>query len=198
MDINDPRAIQQNDLPLFVFANSSTDLISFLITLRTQGNWNHAMLCVDAGKLAWQAMSVVNAYREAPMDPYLKKGSRLEFFSLTCLNKSAVMQYAQTYVSNRLKQPWYKKAYDFIGVFGQLIGFPKIHTPGLEYCSVDVTNCLKYLVSVASAYLSEEAVNVISAIPNEINPQDLHNLMVANPTIFTLYGQYESDQGVVV
>lgn len=189
MQINDPRHIPQSNLPLFVFSDNAIDLISFLITWRTKGIWNHAMSLTTAGKLDVQAWS----YTEVPIQDYMKKGSRLDFYTLVNSSPSVSIA-AQGYVSNRLKQPWYKKTYDWIGIFGQAIGFPKIHTPGLEYCSVDVTNLLKSI----SHLLPLKDQLVINAIPDEINPQALHDYFVANPKVFKEYGYYESDEGVIV
>lgn len=189
LTISDPRTIPDGDLPLFVFANNSTDLISFLITWKTKGTWNHAMLAVNKGKFVSQATT----YSEFPMDAYLKKGCRLEFYALVNMTPQASF-IAQQYVTTRLSKPWWTKMYDWLGIFGQAIGLPKIHTPGLEYCSVDVTNCLQTIAQ----YLPDYDKKVINNIPDEINPQDLHDVMVINPSVFKLYGQYEADEGVIV
>lgn len=188
MQITDPRSIPQSDLPLFVFSDNTTDLISFLITWRTRGAWNHAMLALNEGKFVWQGWT----YQEGKMETYMKKGSRLEFFTL--VNMSPEVRILLTsYVVNKIKLPWYKKLYDWIGIFGQAIGLPKIHTPGLEYCSVDVTLALK---TVAPA-LSPAEQYIINAIPDQINPQDLHDYFMKYPAIFRQYGEYEADEGVI-
>jgi hypothetical protein len=187
MQITDPQTIPQSSLPLFVFSDSATDFIAFLITWRTKGTWNHAMLLANQDKFAAQAWT----YAEVPIAVYMKKGSRLEFFSL--VNTTANIEKAvQDYVSRRLAAPWWHKVYDFVGILGQAVGMPKIHTPGLEYCSVDVTNCLKTIANLLPT--ADQAT--IDAIPNEINPQDLHDYMVMNPKTFALYGQYEADEGI--
>lgn len=188
LEIKDPRTIVQKDLPLFVFSDSSTDIVSFLITWRTKGNWNHAMLAVNQGKFAIQSIG----YTEQDMSIYMKKGARLDFYKLVNL-PLGIPLFASQYVSKRLSQPWWTKMYDWIGIFGQAIGFPKIHTPGLEYCSVDVTNCLKSICRL----LPKADQDVIMNIPNEVNPQQLHDIMVANPSVFVQYGSYEADEGIL-
>lgn len=189
MQISDPRLIPVQDLPLFVFSDNATDLIAFLITWRTKGIWNHSMLAHRPGLFAVQGLT----YKENPMSNYLKKGCRMDFYELVNMD-SFINTKIYEYISNRLRMPWYKKIYDWVGIFGQAIGLPKIHTPGLEYCSVDVTNCLK---SVAQ-FLPELDKSVILAIPNEVNPQELHDIMVSNPKVFKEYGYYESDEGIVI
>ena len=187
--IQDPRRIPQSDLPLFVFSDSATDLVSFLITWKTKGNWNHVMVAGTSGKFAVQSIG----YTEQHMDVYLKKGSRLDFYSLVNATPAVALA-VQNYVSTRLAKPWWTKMYDWIGIFGQAIGFPKIHTQGLEYCSVDVTNCLKSITQLLPAY----DAGCIVMIPDELNPQQLHDYMVLNPTVFKNYGEYESDEGITV
>lgn len=193
MQIKDPRTIQQEDLPLFVYSDNARDLISFLITWRTKGLWNHVMLEVNAGKFAWQSMSIFNSYRENDMAVYLKTGMRLDIYCLVN-NTPEINLAARKYVADRLKSSWWNKSYDFIGILGQAIGLPKIHTPGLEYCSVDVTNCLKSI----SHLLPDYDQKIINSIPDEVNPQELHDIMVANPMVFKEYGFYESDEGIIV
>lgn len=189
MQISDPRQIPQSDLPLFVFSDSATDLVSFLITWRTKGIWNHAMSLTTAGKLDVQSWT----YSQVKMETYMKKGSRLDFYCLVNATPQTII-WAQAYVYKRLKSHWWVRIYDWVGIFGQAIGIPAIHTPGLEYCSVDVTNLLKNIVCT----LPPHDQDVIYAIPDEINPQSLHDYMVAHPEVFKEYAFYESDEGVVV
>lgn len=189
MVIADPRQIPQNDLPLFVFSDNTTDFISFLITWRTNGTFNHAMFTRLQGKFVWQGWS----YQEGMMDTYMKKGCRLKFFKLVNQTPDTVTDLS-AYVTARMKRPWWTKAYDFLGILGQAIGMPGIHTPGLEYCSVDVTAALK---SIAPSLPAKDLL-VIGAIPSEINPQELHDYMVSNPSVFRIYGEYEFDEGIIV
>lgn len=189
MKIQDPRTILQTDLPLFVFSDSATDLIAFLITWRTKGTWNHAMLAVYQGMFTSQGWT----YQSFPMDGYMKKGFRLDFYKLVNMTPKAAAA-ALEYTTTRLKKPWWTKMYDWVGIFGQAIGLPKVHTPGLEYCSVDVTNCLKSIAFL----LPTRDCKIILRIPDEVTPQELHDYMVANPEVFCEYGNYEADEGVII
>jgi len=189
MDIPDPRKIPQTDFPLFIFANNSVDLTSFIVTWRTKGTWNHAMLARTQGLFVSQAWT----YAEFDMARYMKPGVRLRFFTLKNADQTTVTA-INGYIAARLKAPWFHKLYDWIGIFGQAIGLPAIHTPGLEYCSVDVVKALKTIAWT----LPEIDQNIIAGIPDESHPQQVHDVMWSFPQTFVMYGGYEGDEGVVV
>jgi hypothetical protein len=92
-----------------------------------------------------------------------------------------------------LARPGLENSYDFLGVAGQLIGrvIPGaqnlIHTPGLEYCSVDV---IRHLVN-ACPYLPKSDQLIINAIPRETNPEKLWQIILDNPQTFSVYGIYQ-------
>jgi len=187
--INDPREIPQSDLPLLVLANTTSDFIADAIDIRTGGSWDHAMVCINAGKFCSQGMT----YSEVSMENYMKKGSQLKFIKIVDGGPAFNIAFRNA-VQDRLKLPWYRKMYDFIGIFGQAIGCPWIHTPGLDYCSVaDIT-----LLKQAANWLPMVNDRVIKAIPDESNPQNIDNIAKANPTIFSTYGVYLSDEGVTI
>lgn len=190
MLINDPRLIPQLDMPLIVLSEQKTDFVSFLIDWRTKGSWDHVMLSINQGKFVCQDFG---GYHEIPMDGYLKKGGELKFVKLLNSNQEFINAFRKS-VLDRLSLPWYRKTYDFLGIFGQAIGQPWIHTPGLEYCSVDVIRHLKN----ACQYLPLLDRNIIMAIPPESNPQYLDEVICMNPSVFSIYGQWDSDSGVII
>lgn len=188
--IQDPRLIPQTDLPVIILAEKKNDFISFLIDFKTNSSYDHTMLSINQGKVFTQGFS---GYHEIPIDGYLKEGGQLKFVKL--LNGTEAFNNCfRSSVINRLNSPWYHKCYDFLGIIGQAIGCPWIHTPGLEYCSVDVIRHLKD----ACCYLPLADRNVILAIPPESSPKDLDMIIRANPQVFSIYGWWESDFGVIV
>ena len=187
--IVDPRQILQSDLPLIVLANKTNDFIANAIDERTGASWDHAMVCINQGKFCSQGLT----YSEVPMESYMKKGSELKFIKLVNSNPAFVSAFRNA-VLNRIALPWWRKMYDFLGIFGQAIGQPWIHTPGLMYCSVADIALLKQ----CSILLPDADNVVIQSIPNESNPQEIDDIAKNNPKVFSTYGIYLSDEGVVV
>ena len=195
-EINDPRLLLQFQEPFIVLCNQN-DLIAKAIDWRTDIKgikpFDHAMLSINTGKFACQSMGIFNAYKEIPMSDYMTKGTTLGFVQLVNSSPDFISAFNKS-VQKRLTSPWWVTQYDYLGIFGQAIGVPWIHTPGLEYCSVDV---LRHLVN-ACPYLPKSDQLVINAIPREINPEALWQIILDSPKTFFVYGIYDSATGVVV
>lgn len=189
-NIIDPRIITQADMPLIVLSEQANSFVSFLIDWRTRGNFDHAMLAINEGQFCVQGFT---GYKQEKMDLYLIKGGYLKFIQLVNANDNFKYYFTQS-VQNRLALPWYRKLYDVVGIAGQALGLQWLHTPGLEYCSVDVIRHLKN----ASTSLPAHDMGVINAIPPETNPQDLDNIIHEHPEIFSVYGVWSADEGVTV
>ena len=190
MIIQDPRLIPQSDMPLIVLSNNTKQEVSWLIDQRTNipglPPRDHAMLSINQGKFVWQSMGLWDAYKEAPMDPFLVDGGQLAFVQLVNNSPDFTKAFTKSVQKRLLAPPW-QKTYDYLGVFGQLIGQNWIHTPGLEYCSVDV---IRHLVN-ACPYLPKEDQLVINAIPRETNPEALWQIIVNNPNTFSIFGTWD-------
>lgn len=157
--------------------------MSCLIRWRTKSWCEHSMLGIEPGKFVWE--SSASWYGEGKMDSYLVPNNCLKFYTL--VNQTpATITALQTYVQNRINSPWYDKLYDWIGILGEAVGTPKIHTPGLEYCSVDDIHALKSIVDT----LPHADQLIINSIPDEENPGYLDMVMVNAKTVFNLYGVY--------
>lgn len=193
MQIRDPRIIPQSEEPLIVLANQTNSWIGQAIDWRTDikgiAPMDHAMLSINEGKFVTQGLT----YAEVPMSNYLITGSQLTFVQLVNSSPDFIKAFSKS-VQKRLMSPPWHKWYDFLGIVGQAIGAPWIHTPGLEYCSVDV---IRHLVN-ACPYLPKEDQMVINAIPRETNPEVFYDIILKNPKTFFIYGNYDSDHGVVV
>lgn len=193
----DPRLLPQNLGPWIVFNNNTIDPIARLIDLRTNITGidpeDHAMLSINQGEFVWESMALWNSYKQGPMDVYLVKGGQLKFVHLVNNNPDFAAAFSKS-VQKRLSRPGLENSYDFLGIVGQALGQPWIHTPGLEYCSVDV---IRHLVN-ACPYLPKEDQLVINNIPSETNPEALWQIVLNNPKTFFFYGQWDSKTGIIV
>lgn len=184
--------------PWMVFANNTIDPIAKIIDFKTDipgvQPKNHAMLSIDQEEFAVQNMTLINAYRKVPMSAYMIKGQTLSFVNLVNSNPQFVSAFSKS-VQKRLSRPGFENCYDFFGILGEALENPIfdtswIHTPGLEYCSVDV---IRHLVN-ACPYLPKEDQIIINGIPRETNPEQLWVIVNNNPKTFNIYGDYYFDQ----
>lgn len=191
--ISDPRLIPQSDDPTLWFY-FGTDIISDAINFRTdiKGDlpWNHAMVSINQGEFVWQSMGIINAYKKGPMSVYMVKGSKLGCVKFVNNNPDFSDAFDKS-VQSRLTAPWWQTQYDYLGILGQAVGVPWIHTPGLRYCSVDA---LRHAVN-ACPNLPKSDQLIINNIPPEINPEALWNVIVNNPNTFSVSGIWDSAVG---
>ena len=183
MDLNIPKA----DCPLIVFSDNTSGFVEWMIKWRTKASWNHVMWLPWPGEFASQG----NTYSLSPFTRYIKKNNRLKFFSipsLTPVQKALLIES----ITKKLAKPWWKKRYDWLGIFGQAIGMPWINTTGLEYCSEDVGTHLKY---VAEKGMNSENLlkHVIHEIPKHISPQELEDYFKKYPEHFKVYLKWDGD-----
>lgn len=203
INIIDPRTLGTSMGPWLVFNNNTKDPIAQVIDLATNipsiDPEDHAMLSINPGEFVWESMTLWNAYKQGSMAQYLVPGGQLKFVTLVNNNINFSNAFSKS-VQKRLSRPGIENSYDFLGVFGQAVGriIPGaqniIHTPGLEYCSVDV---IRHLVN-ACPYLPKADQQVINNIPPETNPERLWQIMLNNPQTFLFYGQWDSKTGVIV
>lgn len=193
IQIYDPRLITQDEGPWIVFSNQKGfigDLIDWKTNLPGIPPTDHAMLSRIQAKFVCQNFT---GYREIPMDPYLIKGGELAFVKLVNTNPDFVKSF-NTSVDARLAGPTWTKWYDFIGIFGQAINCPWIHTPGLMYCSVDV---IRHLVN-ACPKLPKADQLIINNIPPETNPELFRKITIDNPGTFNLKYTWDSETGIII
>ncbi len=186
MRLVEPTTIPSRDLPLIVFSENTSGLLEFLINWRTKGEWNHVMWIIELGMVASQG----NTYSEVPISRYLKKNGRLKFVKVFNLSDSEKLIIRDS-ILKKLKLPWYKKMYDWLGIVGQAVGIEWINTPWLEYCSEDVPQHLKYLAKFMRD--NDQLKSIIEAIPQHTNPQELNEYFQKYPLFFSVYGEWDSD-----
>lgn len=189
----DPRKIVQSSEPLVVLSNQTNSWVADLIDLRTNlagfAPFDHAMLSIDTGEFVTQALT----YSKVSMNKYLIPGGQLAFVQFVNSNSDFVAAFRQS-VLNRLNGPTWSKWYDWLGIFGQAIGQPWIHTPGLRYCSVDV---IRHMVN-ACPKLPKADQLVINNIPPETNPEALWKIIMTYPDTFSILGYWDANVGVTV
>lgn len=187
LQISDPRNLPPNFY--FISKDGTFDFMSYLIKLRTQAVWNHSMIMRKPGFVVSQGTQLA----ETRIDEYMKNGTRMDFFTLANPDPK-VIDLMNAYVDKRLAGNFITKSYDYLGIFGQMIGLPFIHTPGLDYCSVLTLAILRAGAPAMNAVDNK----VIMSQSVESQPQQLEYMYLNNPTTFTHYGYYESDQGIIV
>lgn len=168
-----PLDIKGTDLPLIVLSSHSNNLISWLIRLRTKASYNHIMWMIEPGKVATQGW----LFKSIPIVRYMGKWKKLKFWKIKNL----------TYVQHKLiteliirdlAKPWWKRRYDFLGIFGQLIGLKWINVPWIDYCSEKSTDPLR---------------KIMEGIPAHPSPKDLNDLFKSRPDDFEVYGYWFFD-----
>jgi len=107
-----------------------------------------------AGRFASQG----NMFSEAPLKRYMKKNCRLKFWRIKDLTKKE-RDFLLYHINSQLKDPWYKRMYDWVGVFGQAIGLKFINQPWQFYCSERMARDLKGIVSGLDPKSSPEDLN---------------------------------------
>jgi hypothetical protein len=192
INIIDPRVLPEDQMP-FIVLSDQANLIAHLIDWRTNiaglHAYCHAMVAIDPGKFCSQGVT----FLEQDMANWMRPDGVLTFVQLVN-NSPAFTNAFKTSVQRRLSASWWTKMYDFLGIFGQAIGQDWIHTPGLEYCSVDV---IRHLVN-ACPYLPKADQLVINAIPRESSPEYLWYTILQHPEVFSVYGTWDPTQGGVI
>lgn len=187
--IDNPNTLTQTRGPWIVLYNNTVDIIAQEIDWKTNIKGidpeDHAMVSINQGEFIWESMSLWNAYRKGPMNTFMVPGGSLKFVNFVNSNPDFEAAFSKS-VQKRLSRPGFENSYDFLGIFGQAIDQPWIHTPGLEFCSVDV---IRHSV-IACPYLPKADQMVINSIPPQTNPETLWQIILNNPQTFSIYGQW--------
>lgn len=133
MDIKkfNPNNIDNKILPLFIFIDDLHSLFGFGIRLHTKGIYSHVAEMVRKEHVVSQDF----LYHEVSLEKYLKPQYRLKFIKYIPITKEQKLHWINL-VSQELKEPWYKRRYDYIGVLiGHLFCMRWIQNPWLRYCS---------------------------------------------------------------
>jgi hypothetical protein len=177
----DPGKIKQDDLPLIVFSEDSSGLIGAIIRVRTRGSWNHSMQMIETKRFASQG----NMFSTAPIDRYMKKGNRLEFWRIRGLTDNDKRIY-KIKVQVDLAAPWHARMYDYLGILGQATGIRFINSFFRMYCSERVANDIK-TIPFEKAGLYDW---LTSNVPVRPTPGELNDFFMAHPDVFEFFGYW--------
>lgn len=134
--INPLTDIKESDLPVAVFSENCRSLISLAIRLRTGGEKNHYMTMRKLGKVVSQGFT---GYREYPLENFMTVGENLKFVSLADVATPEEIKAINDLIEKELGLKgivgFLKNGYDFLGIFGQLLGLKFINNPWKNYCS---------------------------------------------------------------
>jgi len=137
----DPLKFQYSDLPIFVSSDDLRALLGWGIRVHTNGNYSHSMVVHNVGYFASQGLS---GYREIPIVYFMKPRYRLKFWQITDLSKeegNAII----CAIEDDLNAPWWRKMYDFVGIFGQAIRLRGLNNPMSYYCSERTAKYLRMI-----------------------------------------------------
>jgi hypothetical protein len=121
----------------------------------------------------------------------MKKNNRLKFVELVNLTpvQRALLQAS---IAAKLARPWWKKGYDWLGIFGQAIGQNWINNPWIDYCSEDPGQHLKNMVA-KGMNPDEEWYKVAMGIKKHLSPQELSDYCKPFKNCFKLLLKWEGD-----
>lgn len=127
------QVIPLSEYPCWVWSDHNSDVISSLIKIRTKANYSHVMIMIAPGVCASQGFTT---YSKVPIQNYMHSGNRLKFIGLNGVTPEGRKQIIAS-VERKLKSPWYRKIYDWLGIVGQITGATWIQTPFFDFCSED-------------------------------------------------------------
>ena len=87
-----------------------------------------------------------STYKEIPIANYMQGKHRLKFFrpNLDNADKLKIIEL----VKKDLKEPFYRKWYDWTAIFGQLIGVKWIQSPWQYFCSERVAKYMRLFYEI--------------------------------------------------
>lgn len=164
--IDPTRDVAETDFPVIVFSENCRSIISWAIRIRTGGEKNHVMIMTGAGYVATQGFL---GYKRLPIADFMRVGEKLKFVSIAECCTDAEKSAIKMAVEIDLARPWYRTAYDFLGIAGQLLGLKFINNPWKDYCSEIVAKYCKLVKSMAGQ------------IPYKPNPEELNEALKKIP-----------------
>ena len=188
--ISDPRTILQSEEPLIISCNQKSitgELIDFGTGLPNVPPCCHSMNSIDQGKFVSQSPA---GYNEIPMSEYMVPDTQLIIAELVNSNAAFIEAFRMSVLA-KLKGPWYRKVYNWLQIFGQAVHLPWISFPGLDDCSQDTIFHLK----AAALNLPQADNEIIQAIGNNFNPEQLLAYQINFPEVFNLKYYYDSSVG---
>lgn len=176
--IIDPLNFTERDGQIIVLADDRRGVFGWAIRNHTAGNYNHAMILHKPGMLATQGF---DSFKEVKVTSYMNDKQMLKFWRIKDLSQGEMNTISRN-VTKRLALPWYKKQYDWLGIFGQFIRLKFIQNPMQTFCSEQVR--ADYIAPV------ERAAKLVI---NQPSPSDLDRIFRTNPKVFECLGYWLND-----
>ena len=140
--------IKESDLPLIVLADDRRGFTGWVIK-HFGGNYNHSM---EMHKLTHFASQNFSGFKEVPVEEYLKPSITLKFWKC----KDVTTEQKENWLADikfELSEPWWKRRYDYFGIFGQLLSkvHPKLrvlNNPWAKFCSERVRDRIFKVLSI--------------------------------------------------
>ncbi len=159
----DPYKIPEKDLPLVVLVDDRRGFLSWLIKSHSKGNYSH---CMEMHFPALLASQQVNGFKEVPIDTYIKDYIQLKFWKKKDITREQKMNWFSC-ISADLKESWWKRRYDFLGIIGQLLHIRWLNNPWIKYCYERVAENLREALGIELPYRSTPSDMNMSFNKNE-------------------------------
>ena len=137
--IEDILKITADQLPLMCFSDNPSSFFSYGIKKHQEGFYNHFFWIIQPGQFVSQDWM----YHSVPMEKYM--GNRLEMWHnpgwFDCER-----QLLKNLILKSLKEPWYRRMYDWPQIFGIMFGARWFQTPWRRICSdrVDILKAVDF------------------------------------------------------
>jgi hypothetical protein len=176
----DPLKIKESDLPLVVLSDDRRSFLGWAIKAHTQGNYNHIMEMHKEGFFASQNFS---GFKEIPVEKYMKNNISLKFWQYKDLSPEKKKEWIDE-VNKELKEPGWKKGYDWLGIVGQFLSkihpkFRWLNIPWAEYCSERVNPRIRNIWNIF--------------LPYKANPSEANEKFKNRPNKMQVFGKWEAD-----
>lgn len=178
------------DYPIIVFTDNNANLIASAIKWRTAANYSHAMWMIAPGVLASQGFVT---YEKIPIQRYMGPRDRIKFVGMNGISTEGRKQIILS-IQKKLSGPWYKKLYDYVGIFGQLTGLRFIQTPFFSFCSEDQPYHLQKVELEFPVEFSLALSDVIRNLPKNGSPGVHDEYSKKHRDVFPLLGRWEGDE----
>lgn len=128
-DFSKVRDVPQSLLPMVVLSDNLRSVFSAGIKAHEHGTYNHLMWMIRPGFVASQN----SLFKEIPIEKF-KNAHRLKLWANPLWNDeqrgaiTAALKF-------ELRQPWYKRRYDYLQILGKLIGADWLQVPWADICS---------------------------------------------------------------
>lgn len=167
-------------LPVIAFCDNLRAFLNYGIRARNDGDYSHGMLIINANGEGASQDFVGFRIIDFPKR-YMQPGFRLKFFAIADITPEEAQALIDSCYEDA-KKPWWKRNYDVLGFFGQLIGVPAINNPWRKFCIEDVVYRIKKYVKSKD----------YSDIGNHLNPTQL-NKICSNDSRFIYLGHWFAD-----